>query len=361
MKKIFVSGCYDILHGGHIQFFKEARALGDHLTVCFASDEVLWKHKKRQPSIPQDHKFILMDSLNIVDQVVIGDCQELGLDFKNHFLEIRPDILVVTTDDKYSDKKRSLCSEVGAEYVVLPKTPPEYTPISTSSILCKIRTPRYAPLRVDFGGGWLDVPRHARKECFIVNCAISPLVSLSDWGYEKKSGLGGSGAWALLNGRDGVESELKLGVGWQDPAIIRETGLCVWRSGKRPILEFKRNGDLLKGLMALHYTEIAHDTPANADNDRDYDQIEAAGHLAHEAVLEANINKLGAAVDLSYKMQLQEGMSVLPDTSGCIGRKYSGGGWGGYALYLFRSNEARDSFVSNSKNNMAIEPYIKTG
>ncbi len=45
MKKVFISGCYDILHGGHIQFFKEARALGNHLTVCFASDKVLWEHK----------------------------------------------------------------------------------------------------------------------------------------------------------------------------------------------------------------------------------------------------------------------------------------------------------------------------
>ena len=54
------------------------------------------------------------------------------------------------------------------------------------------------------------------------------MVSLTDWCYEQKSGLGGSGAWALLNGHDGVESELNLGVGWQDPAIIRETGLCVW-------------------------------------------------------------------------------------------------------------------------------------
>lgn len=52
MKKVFISGCYDILHGGHIQFFKEARALGDHLTVCFASDNVLWEHKKRRTSIP---------------------------------------------------------------------------------------------------------------------------------------------------------------------------------------------------------------------------------------------------------------------------------------------------------------------
>lgn len=28
MKKVFVSGCYDIVHAGHIQFFEEARALG---------------------------------------------------------------------------------------------------------------------------------------------------------------------------------------------------------------------------------------------------------------------------------------------------------------------------------------------
>ena len=51
MKTIFVSGCYDILHAGHVQFFNEAKALGDHLTVCFASDEILWKHKNRRSSL----------------------------------------------------------------------------------------------------------------------------------------------------------------------------------------------------------------------------------------------------------------------------------------------------------------------
>ena len=71
MKKVFISGCYDILHGGHIQFFREARALGDQLTVCFASDKVLWEHKKRRSSIPQDHKLALMAALDMVDQVVI--------------------------------------------------------------------------------------------------------------------------------------------------------------------------------------------------------------------------------------------------------------------------------------------------
>ncbi|WP_343212655.1 adenylyltransferase/cytidyltransferase family protein [Akkermansia sp. EB-AMDK43] len=54
--KIFVSGFYDIIHAGHIQFFREARSLGDFLIVSFASGQVLWKSKRRKPSIPDDHK-----------------------------------------------------------------------------------------------------------------------------------------------------------------------------------------------------------------------------------------------------------------------------------------------------------------
>lgn len=35
-KIVFVSGCYDIIHGGHVEFFQQAKALGDYLVVCFA-------------------------------------------------------------------------------------------------------------------------------------------------------------------------------------------------------------------------------------------------------------------------------------------------------------------------------------
>ena len=124
MKKVFVSGCYDILHAGHIQFFNEAKALGDHLTVSFASDEVLWAHKERRSSIPLEHKRTIIQSLEMVDDVVIGDNMEIGLDFKDHFLRIKPDILAVTEDDQYADKKKSFCKQYGVEYRVLPKTPP---------------------------------------------------------------------------------------------------------------------------------------------------------------------------------------------------------------------------------------------
>lgn len=66
-----------------------------------------------------------------------------------------------------------------------------------------------------------DVPKLARPGAFIVNCAIAPLVSLGAWPYRLGGGLGGSGAHALLSGRDGVAAELELGVGWQ----VLERGL----------------------------------------------------------------------------------------------------------------------------------------
>lgn len=207
---------------------------------------VLMAHKQRRPSIPDDHKKALILALRVVDEVVVGQGRELGLDFKDDFLRIRPDLLgglmmlaciahglirplpVVTTDDKYGIIKRDLCDQVGASYIVLPKTPPLFTPTSTTEIVRNIRAPSVCPLRVDFAGGWLDgrvcvrpldrsadtlrlVPRFAVPGAFIVNCAISPAVTLNEWPYELKSGLGGSAAWAMLNGANGVESELNLG------------------------------------------------------------------------------------------------------------------------------------------------------
>ncbi len=204
------------------------------------------------------------------------------------------------------------------------------------------------PLRVDFAGGWLDVPKHAIPGTYIVNCAISPLVDLAEWPYEQNSGLGGSAAFSIAQGRNGVEDELNLGVGWQDPAIIRETGLCVWRSGNRPILEAKVNPDFLMGKMALYWTGKPHRTPDLVDMPRDYGLIARASRTAYTGVLDKSLYDLYYAVDLTYVAQLHEGMDQLPEF-GEQAKKYCGGGWGGYALYLF--DDRPDGFLN-------IEPYL---
>lgn len=202
-------------------------------------------------------------------------------------------------------------------------------------------TPKQCPLRVDFAGGWLDVPELAREDAFIVNCAISPLVSLTDWPYEQRSGLGGSAAWHLLHGRDAWACERAAGAGWQDPAIIREGGLCIWRSGSEPEIFCHADHTMLSGRMALYWTGRQHDTAAIKSEGRDYHAIAKASRSAALGATNGDIVMLASGIAASYAAQLGEGMDELPEF-GELARKYCGSGHGGYAVYVFADRSGRD-------------------
>ncbi len=201
------------------------------------------------------------------------------------------------------------------------------------------------PLRIDIAGGWLDVPKLSKPNSYIVNCAISPFVSKEDWPYKTRAGLGGSAAWDILNGNDGIKSELDLGVGWQDGAVIKETGLCVWKSGHSPELEIKTSGNPLRNKMALLYTGYQHDTPNIVNKSRDYERISKASNVARIGVINNSLELLSIATNISYEVQLDEGMEPLPENDDAIAKKYCGGGFGGYALYLFNDSSKRDKFL----------------
>lgn len=136
--KIFVSGTYDILHAGHIQFFKEAKALGDYLVVSFCSSKNLELYKGRKGSLPDDNKKILLEAICYIDKVVIGNDDGGIWDFVPKFLLEKPDILVITVDDKYIDEKKKFCEEHNVKFVILPKTLPDATPTCTSDIIKRI-------------------------------------------------------------------------------------------------------------------------------------------------------------------------------------------------------------------------------
>jgi hypothetical protein len=150
-----------------------------------------------------------------------------------------------------------------------------------------------------------------------------------------------------------------MGVGWQDPAAIRETGLCVWRSGETPVLDFKQNGDFLDGRMAIFWTGKPHDTPGIANMPRDYNRIAEAAVVARAGAMNADIETLGRGVNLQYATQLAEGMDSLPEIPGAIAQKYCGGGHGGYALYLFTDPEARNAAIAATEQLRAIEPICR--
>lgn len=133
MKTVFVSGCYDVIHGGHIEFFGQARQLGDRLVVCIPSDRVLQAHKHCQPTLSLAHRLAVVAAIRLVDLVIVGDDPEPGLNFKSQFAVVKPDILAVTEDDRFEEAKRALCAQTGADYVKLPKTLP-YVPVTGTQI-----------------------------------------------------------------------------------------------------------------------------------------------------------------------------------------------------------------------------------
>src|SRR6185437_9854630 len=58
-KKVFVSGCYDLLHSGHVCFFQEAARYGD-LYVALGSDRTIRELKKRPPVNSEDERLYMV-------------------------------------------------------------------------------------------------------------------------------------------------------------------------------------------------------------------------------------------------------------------------------------------------------------
>lgn len=360
MKKVFVSGAFNVLHAGHIRFFTDAKALGDYLIVSFPPAELLWKLYDRKSVLDDADKMAVIGALDAVDEVVLSTDDDEVLSFRSAVAQTQPDILAVTTDDRFLEAKRAFCAEKGIELVVMEKTLPDNVAKSGMEMLDRMKAPKHVPLRVDFAGGWLDVPEYSIEGAYIVNCAVSPTVSLREWLYRKGAGMGGSGGWSVLNGWDPVGSELGLGVGWQDPAVIAETGACVWKSGHKPVLDFKNTGEFLRGRMAIYDTRIKHNTPGLAGLERPFRKIAKAASVARLGIKEQDISVLAIGVQMSYQLQMEEGQAPLPKIGDCLAHKYCGGGHGGYAVYLYETPEAREAALESCEDLYPVEPFCRT-
>jgi cytidyltransferase-like protein len=70
MKIVLVTGGFDPLHSGHIEYFKAAKALGDKLIVGLNSDAWLAR-KKGQPFMPITERMSIIENLKLVEHCVI--------------------------------------------------------------------------------------------------------------------------------------------------------------------------------------------------------------------------------------------------------------------------------------------------
>jgi len=116
MKKVFVSGCYDLLHSGHVEFFRQASAYGD-LYVGIGSDATILEYKHHRPLYDENERLFMVQSIRYVKDACINRGHGV-MDFIPTVESLKPDIFVVNEDGS-NDQKREFCRERGIEYVVL--------------------------------------------------------------------------------------------------------------------------------------------------------------------------------------------------------------------------------------------------
>ena len=168
-KRVFVSGCYDLLHSGHVEFFKQASQYGD-LYVGIGSDDTYLEYKHRKPMFPQEERLFMVKAIRYVKEAFINEGNGI-IDFLPTLDIVRPDIFVVNAEGG-SDEKRRICAERGIEYLELQRTPAEGLQARSSSSLKaalsstgnegasdNIASDHVAiPTRLDLAGTWIDQP-----------------------------------------------------------------------------------------------------------------------------------------------------------------------------------------------------------
>lgn len=164
-KKVFVSGCYDLLHSGHVEFFRQAAEYGD-LYVGIGSDKTILNYKNHKTVYSEQERLFMVKSIKYVRDAYINSGDGI-LDFIPTLDIVKPDILVVNSDGG-SDSKRCLCEERGIEYVVLERDPHEGLQARSSTELKK--SPCKIPTRIDLAGTWIDQPY---VSCFAPGWAIT--------------------------------------------------------------------------------------------------------------------------------------------------------------------------------------------
>ena len=150
-KKVFVSGCYDLLHSGHVEFFRQASEYGD-LYVGIGSDATILGYKHHKTVYSEQERLFMIKSIRYVKDAYINAGSGI-MDFIPTVDALKPDILVVN-EDGGNEEKRRFCEERGIEYVVLRRTPQKGLEARSSTDLKK--TESQIPTRLDLAGTWID-------------------------------------------------------------------------------------------------------------------------------------------------------------------------------------------------------------
>ncbi|USO00359.1 MAG: adenylyltransferase/cytidyltransferase family protein [Phycisphaeraceae bacterium] len=356
-----VSGCFDLLHSGHVAFLQEAAALG-RVCVCLGSDRTVFDLKGRPPVNSESERAFMLRALACVHEVRISAGSGV-LDFIPELDAVNPDIVFVNADGD-SPEKRAFIESRGIAYRVSERVP--HADLAARSTT-DLRTVHVVPYRLDLAGGWLDQP-YVSALCPgpVVNISLEPTHE-----FNQRSGMASStrkaaiGLWGPRLPADDREKLAKTifavenppgtveVAGSQDPIGLVYPGVkkinyngAYWPESidtvtDEPVLRFLEDNLWLVPLgprrPGLDIIGTKHITPDAAK------RLADAANALWDATLALDAPAFGDAMTASLEAQAQLYPAMLDDDiravfarheSRSLGHKLSGAGGGGYAVFF---------------------------
>lgn len=360
-KKVFVTGCFDMLHSGHVAFLKEASQFGD-LYVCIGSDENVKNLKGRYPVTNQNERMYMLSSLACVKDVRINKGWGI-IDFEKELNEITPSVFVVN-EDGHTPYKEELCKQKKIEYKVLHRIPHGDLPVRSTTTL---RTVCTIPFRIDLAGGWLDQPYVSKHyPGAVLTISIEPTMEFND-----RSGMSSSTRrkamelWKTELPTGDREQLAKILFAFENPPGTQQV------SGSQDSI-----GIVFPGLNKLNYQDnywprsietvsdenilswieshlylvtlgprvssynVLENTRINKENAK---ALAVATDDCWEAILRMDIEKFGDAFKRSFEGQIAMFPNMVDDEilktidlykQRALGWKLSGAGGGGYLIFV---------------------------
>ena len=117
MKRVITYGTFDLLHYGHINLLRRAKAFGDYLIVALSTDEFNTNMKNKTPYFSYEDRKMIVESIRYVDLVIPENNWEQKI---NDIQLYHVDVFVMGND---WEGKFDFLKDTGVEVIYLPRTP----------------------------------------------------------------------------------------------------------------------------------------------------------------------------------------------------------------------------------------------
>lgn len=364
VKKVFVSGCFDMLHSGHVAFFKEASQYGE-LYVGIGSDTTIESLKGRKTIHSEAERLYMINAIKYVKDAWINSGDGI-LDFENDLIKLQADIFVVN-EDGHSPVKEALCKSLGLEYKILKRVPDPGLPARSTTVL-RSENRNILPYRIDLAGTWIDQPyvnQIMPGSCITIS--IEPSMEFNErsgmatstrkkayelWGPSLPLGHPEKLAQTLFR-YDNEPGKEEIS-GSQDSIGIVVPGLCYfhfeqndyWPSNMTIVDDEEILSWLEKHIYMITLWPRKDNYDANEGaqiNKTNVNKLATAAEKCYKAILDKNLKDFGRYVVESFEAQTTLFPNTLTDEikkiinqykSEVLGWKLSGAGGGGYLILI---------------------------